>query len=424
MPPSLWAPSGKRRIPLVSSRVPTDDSEPRSVLVVLPTWVGDFVMATPALRAIRERFADARITFLMEPNLRELVRGGDWMDDCVEWPAKERRMPWHKEYRAVAANLRGRRLDLAILLPNSARSALIAFLAKAKRRAGYNRDGRGLLLTDRIAVNNRLHPRARSGDASGSPKRKLGGDQPRSRRAGTQGSDSGCRNPQSAIRNPTSVPVPIVEYYADLVEAIGCERPGDRLELFATPDCDRSVDQRLKSLGVAERHPLVVISPGAKYGAAKCWLPERFAALADRLIEERNAAVIVTCGPGEEPIARTIASAMKQPGFIFDDPLLTLGELKSLISRSDLLICNDAGPRHFAKAFDISVVTVFGPTHPRWTATGYEAERIVRIDVDCGPCQQRVCPLGHLDCMVGVSVDMVFKAATELLESCRLGMGD
>ncbi len=216
------------------------------------------------------------------------------------------------------------------------------------------------------------------------------------------------------------VPLPQVEYYADLAEAIGCERPGDRLELFTTPDCDDSVRERLASLGIADRRPLVVISPGAKYGAAKCWLPERFADVAGRLIETEDATVVVTCGPGEEPIARQIGSAMQRRGYVLDAPRLTLGEMKSLVRRSDLLICNDAGPRHFAKAFEVPVVTVFGPTHPEWTATSYEAERIVRIDVDCGPCQHRICPLGHLKCMTGVSVEMVLGAASELLES-RVG---
>ena len=132
------------------------EADPRSILVVLPTWVGDFVMATPVLRAIRDCYPTAHIMFLMEPNLRELVRGGDWMNECVEWPAKERRKPWNKELRAVAGRLRARRPDWAILLPNSARSAMIAFLARAKRRIGYDRDGRGFLLTDRLPVKNRV----------------------------------------------------------------------------------------------------------------------------------------------------------------------------------------------------------------------------------------------------------------------------
>jgi heptosyltransferase-2 len=137
--------------------------------------------------------------------------------------------------------------------------------------------------------------------------------------------------------------------------------------------------------------------------------------VADRLIDAEGAAVAVTCGPGEESIAWQIGSTVKRDGSVFDAPLLTLGELKSLIGRSDLLICNDAGPRHLAKAFNVPVVTIFGPTHPEWTATDYEAERIVRVDVDCGPCQQRICPLGHLKCMTGVTADMVFEAAAELL---------
>jgi heptosyltransferase-2 len=91
--------------------------------------------------------------------------------------------------------------------------------------------------------------------------------------------------------------------------------------------------------------------------------------------------------------------------------------VKSLLRRSDLLICNDAGPRHFAKAFDVPVVTIFGPTDPEWTATSYPKERVVRIDVDCGPCQERVCPYGHLKCMTGVTVESVFEAAAQLLRA-------
>jgi heptosyltransferase-2 len=164
-------------------------------------------------------------------------------------------------------------------------------------------------------------------------------------------------------------------------------------------------------------------------------MPERFAAVADRLMETCGTRVAITCGPGEEPIARAICAAMKDRtapssprsspwegegvsgSLVFDDPVLSLGELKSLIRRCDLLIGNDAGPRHIAKAFGVPVVTVFGPTHPDWTSTDYEDERIVRIDVDCGPCQQRVCPLGHHQCMTGVTVDAVYEAASELLRS-------
>jgi heptosyltransferase II len=402
-----------------------ETADPRSILVILPTWVGDFVMATPALRAIRRRFPSAGITFLLEPNLGDLVRGGDWMDECITWPERATRSPLHRAYRDLVWDLRRRRFDWAVLFPNSFRSALLARFIGVRRRIGYDRDGRGWLLTDRIPIKNRkkvssqpsrgLQP-ARSSDVVACPNEA-------SRERGLPISPAQESPQDYDLLHPPAppgkyVPMPIVEYYADLVEYLGCERSGDRLELFTTSDADKAVARRLDDLRIGDHHPLVVLSPGAKYGAAKCWPADRFAAVADRLIEEKNAAVIITCGPGEESIARTIGSAMKHRGFVFDKPRLSLGELKSLVSRCDLLVCNDAGPRHFAKAFGVGVVTVFGPTHPEWTATRYAAERVVRIDVDCGPCQQRICPLGHLKCMTGVSVDMVLSAALELLARC------
>ena len=389
------------------------------MLVILPTWVGDFVMATPLLRAIRRRFDGARITFLLEPNLLDLARGGEWMDDCVAWPDKAKRRPWNRDYLKLVAELRRRRFAWAIILPNSFRSALIARLSGARRRIGYDRDGRGWLLTDRVPVKNRYgnktsEPRTDDSDlsavrADSSGKNTL--QDTTSRRLKPAAQDIPDRA-GSRYR-----PLPLVEYYGDLAEAFGCKRPSDQLELFTMDKSDQAVQERLASLGIEDRHPLVVMSVGAKYGAAKCWLPERFAAVGDRLAVERGAAVIVTCGPGEEHIARQISEAMREDGLIFDQPLLSLGELKSLIKRSDLLLCNDTGPRHFAKAFGVPVVTIFGPTHPQWTRTGYEAERIVRIDIECGPCQQRICPLGHLDCMKGVTVDMVFDACVGLLKA-------
>ncbi len=379
---------------MMRARSPSQ-ADPRSILVVLPTWVGDFVMATPTLRAIRSRFDRAHIAFLTEPNLRDLIDGGDWMDECVDWPARDARSPLSKAYRDLVRDLRRRRFDWALLLPNSFRSALIARLAGVRRRIGYDRDGRWLLLTDRIAVPNRRSRVRGNGDR----RPVVPSDEP----------------PNLPVKPTRFVPVPMVEYYADLAEVIGCDRPGDRLELATSAACDQSVQEHLTSRGVVDEGPLVVISPGAKYGAAKCWPPERFAEVADRLIETQQATVVVTCGPGEEPIARTIGSAMRRAGIVFDQPRLSLGELKSLIKRSDLLIGNDAGPRHIAKAFNIPVVTIFGPTHPVWTQTSYANERIVRVDVDCGPCQQRRCPLEHRRCITEVSVAMVYEAASELL---------
>jgi heptosyltransferase-2 len=344
--------------------------DPQTILIALPNWVGDVVMATPALAAIRARFPRAAITGLIRQGIRGLIESCPWVDDWEVWPAKNARGRQGGTFQ-VAFRLRRRRMEWALLMTNSFRSALVARLAGIPRRIGYDRDGRGWLLTDRIPVQR---------DAAG-------------RIARTR----------------------MVNYYGELAVALGCDRPGDRLMLHTRPEDDAVISARLEAAGLAGHRPIVVMTPGASFGPAKCWPADRFAAVCDRLVDECGARVVLTYGPGEESVARRAIEAMRHRPLVMEDPAITLSQLKSLIRLSDLLLCNDTGPRHLAKAFDVPVVTVFGPTWPQWTDTDYRLERIVRIDVDCGPCQKPVCPLGHVKCMTEVGVEAVFDACRELL---------
>ncbi len=344
---------------------------------MMPTWVGDVVMATPSLRALRRHFPDTHITLLTRPNTLDVLSGGPWMDDVLAWQPTKRGLRRLADPMATAARLRRKSFNWALLLSNSFRSALVARLARIPRRIGYDRDGRGLLLTDRLA-----------------PPREDG---------------------RFAF-------ISTVHYYNDLVMTLGCPDPGESMELFTTPEDERAVDARLAGWGIGHHHPLVVINPGAAFGSSKLWLPQRYAAVADRLVAERDAQIVITCGPGEEPLAWQIHDTMQKPAHVVDRPRGTLGQLKALIARCDLLLNNDTGPRHFAKALKRPVVTVFGSTHPEWTHTDYPQERIVRIDVECGPCQKKICPLEHHECMTGVTVDMVYEAACALLDGDALPM--
>lgn len=339
----------------------------------MPTWVGDVVMTTPALRALRQRFADAHIALICRGNAVPVLAGSRLMDEIIPLIRSKKRGPFAQfaDTLANARAIRGGKFDVAVLLSNSFRAAATVRWAGVRRRIGYDRDRRGWLLTDRAAV-----PR-----------------------------DGGKLRMISAVR-----------YYADLTMSLGCDDPGDRLELATDDNDERIVGDLLTRWGVADHHPLVVINPGASFGPSKLWPPERFAAVADRLVVEKDAAVVITCGPGEQELARRIHESMDQPSRVCDDPMLTLGQLKAIIRRCDLLLNNDTGPRHFAKAFDRSVVTVFGSTHPGWTDTKYANECKIRIDVDCGPCHIKVCPLGHHKCMTGVTMDMVCDAAVKLLD--------
>ena len=373
--PALLMPSARGRIRPVRRLRGQRLSTPERLLVVLPSWVGDFVMATPTLGALRRTFPETQITFLARPIMDDLIDGGGWADNVLHWEPK-RRGRRHLAMATLAAQLRRQHFDWAVLLTNSFRSALLARLAGITRRIGYDRDGRGLLLTDRLPVSR--------------------------------------VNGQIAVTR-------MVDYYGKLAEHLGCEPPGDTLRLHSNTANDRTIEQRLAGLGIADRRPLVVVCPGASFGASKLWPPERFAALADVLVERHKAAIVVSCAPGEEEIARRIGGLMKQDNHVLDDPVTTLGEFKSLIRRCDLLVNNDTGPRHVAKAFNVPVVTIFGPTHQGWTDTDYPQERKVAVSVDCGPCQKKVCPLDdpakrHC-CMTGVTVEMVAAAADELLTS-------
>ncbi len=352
--------------------------EPASVLLVLPTWVGDVVMATPFIEAMFARFPRAEIHLMMNRHLFPLLEGSPWVEHCHFWPPRKRSAESRSEHRELLAALRGVGFDLAIMLPNSMRSAWLCWRCGARRRVGYNRDGRGLLLTDPVDVPNR--------------------------------EGKGYR------------PLPLVDYYGHLAQVLGCPHPGDDLRLFTTPDCDSEVARRLLESGVAGDTakypgPLVVLCPGANFGASKCWDPQRFAAVADHLVRRRGAEVVISPGPGEEPLAEAIQTAMHCPSHLLTQPCLTLGELKSLIARSDLLLGNDTGPRHFARAFSVPRVTVFGPTEPRWTDTSHGSETIVRVEVPCGPCHKKRCPLEEQICMTRVTVDAVAEACEEQLRA-------
>lgn len=352
-------------------RGPETIDHPARILVVLPKWVGDLVLTTPALRALRERFADAHVAFLVRSHLTEVLSGGDWMDEVIHWPTRrgKSRPKRRQGFLGLAAKLRERRFDVAVLMANSFRSALLTRLAGIRRRVGYDRDGRGLLLTDKLL-----------------PERY----------------------------NGKFVPVPMIRYYNAIARYLGCRACPTRPGLFTTPEEEAAVDEALNGAGLRPGQPIVVLNPGASFGTAKRWPPDQFARVADQLIERHDAAVFIPCGPKEIETAHAVASHMRGPVTVFDDPVMPLGPAKALIRRANLLVTNDTGPRHFANAFRTPVVTVFGPTDPQWTATDSENERTLMVSVHCGPCMKRTCPTDHR-CMTRVSSEMVAAQAEELL---------
>jgi heptosyltransferase-2 len=343
-----------------------------NIAVFLPNWIGDAVMATPALRALRNHFRGARFVGVLKHYVAGVLEGGDWFDELLLANSPS----WSQGALATAWKLRRRSIELAVLFPNSFRSALIAWLGNCRRRVGYVRYGRAPLLTEGL-------PPARD-------------------------ADGGLRIS------------PIVDAYNNLAEHVGCPRASYDLELFTTPANEADADLVWQRAGLAAYPEVVCLNPGAAFGSAKHWPADYFAALARDLVRRRGCGVLVLCGPAESRLARQIAAlAGERPVHSLSDlatgaPRLSIGLTKACVRRCDLLVTTDSGPRHFAAAFDRPVVTLFGPTHIGWTETYHPRAVHLQKQVPCGPCQKRVCPLDHR-CMKELSPAEVFEAAEGLL---------
>jgi len=339
-----------------------------NIAVFWPNWIGDAVMATPAARALREHYANAHLIGVLRPYVAGVLEGSPWMDELV---FLDTRGPWARRWPAVAARLCHLDVDLAVLFPNSFHSALVAWLGRCRRRVGYVRHGRSLLLTERLEL---------------------------------------VRDAYGKLR-----PSPLILAYNRLAEALGCAATSCRMELFTTPSDEAVADAVWQQARLTHGTEVICLNPGAAFGSAKVWPAEYFATLARQLADERGSSVLVLCGPPERELARTIATQARRPAVhSLADHALSLGLTKACIRRADLLITTDSGPRHFAAAFDRPVVTLFGPTHIPWTETYYPKAIHLQKIVDCGPCQRRVCPLDHR-CMKLLMPAEVLNAAAELL---------
>lgn len=331
------------------------------------------MLTTPALSAVREAFPNARITLAARPLVAELFRYHPDVDDIAVYD-KEGLHSGASGMLRMAAELRRYRFDAAILFQNAFDAALLSFLAGVPERMGYATDGRRLLLTRAVPVTEeilRLHH---------------------------------------------------VDYYIRLVAGLGISLPdpvGMRLQV--TREETEAMGDRLSALGILKGERILGINPGATYGSAKRWYPDRFAAVADALSEEWGAAVVLMGSAAERPLASEIEAGMRRKPVNLAGRT-TVRELMALLSRCSFLVTNDSGPMHIAAALGVPLAAVFGSTDWRTTSPWTRKARIVRGDVDCSPCLLRECNRAH-ECMLEVTADMVVSAARALFRECSCETG-
>jgi heptosyltransferase-2 len=336
----------------------------KKLLIRSVNWIGDAIMTTPAIDVIRENFPQAELTLLANPLVSQLFQHFTALDRIITFD----RTGIHRGIIGrirLAGELRKEHFDAAIILPNSFDSALIPWMAGIPCRLGKNSDGRGLLLSGR-----------------------------------TEPGKPGTGRHE-------------IENYLDLLRSFGITGQSCSPRLVTTAAEQEDAENRLSGAGITRDDFLLGINPGATFGSAKRWYPDRFAEVARRLSAEWGTKLVIFGGPGETDIAAEIERHLQ--GAVLNLAGKTdVRQLMALIQRCNFFITNDSGPMHIAAALDVPLVAVFGPTDHTGTAPSSKNARIVRKDVACAPCKLRECPTDHR-CMTAVTADDVVQAARELV---------
>lgn len=335
----------------------------RKILLRAPNWVGDAVLSLPAVRALRARQTGARLTVLARGGLAELYQREDCCDQVIMCQKGRR---WR-----LARALRREGFDAAILLPNSFDAALVAWLAGIPRRIGYDRDGRGRLLTD-------------------------------------------------PLRPPRAGEIPAHEryYYLELLRRAGMLEalPAvEAIELSCVAQAREAGAALLRRMGM--EGPVVGLSPGAQNSLAKRWMPEGFAEVSALLAAELGAGVAVFGSAAERELAESVAAAVRRAGLRVRNLAgeTSLGRFIELAAACRIFLTNDSGAMHVAAAAGVPTVAIFGPTIVEATGPVSPKARVVREPVECSPCMLRYCPIDHR-CMRRITAERVAGVARELLK--------
>jgi heptosyltransferase-2 len=315
------------------------------LVVRSPNWLGDAVMAMPAVRNLKTIVGEDLLTVAAPGKLAALWRRCPFVDDVIE-------LEKPKNLRATARQLRAGQFGSTVLLPNSLRAALEAWLAGIPQRLGYARGGRGFLLTHSLPA---------------------------------------------PARNPARLHQSL--YYIDLVAGFG--GPGD----FSVPEMRQDPPAETDQL-------ILAICPGAEYGPAKRWPVKNFVVVARHFMTTYNARIVLLGAEVDVPVAKEFASQL--PGVENLVGKTSLDEFMAALVSARLVLCNDSGAMHVASALGVPTLAIFGSTEPRMTGPIGARSRALRHHVSCSPCFLRECPIDFA-CMRSITPRMVVAEAEEML---------
>jgi heptosyltransferase-2 len=338
------------------------------ILVRATNWVGDAVMAVPALQALRQRYPSAQISILARPWVSGLYGREDFCDEVIPYEVP-RGWTALRAKSALAKRLKERNFDCALLFQNAFEAAAIAAAARIPWRVGYSRDARGWLLTHPIPV----------------PK-------------------------------PGETPAHQRFYYLELLKrAKVIDTYANDAPIRLGGAAAAAAEGRKHFLNLGIEQPVVGVSPGAAYGGAKRWLPRRFAEAAVQIAEQRKAAILIFGSKEEAAICSTVQQGIEAMGHTCRNlcGATPLAQFIEMAAACELYLTNDSGPMHIASALGVPTVAIFGATDHLATGPTGEWSRVIREPVECSPCLLRECPIDHR-CMTRVAAQRVAQEALSL----------
>jgi len=341
-------------------------ADPARILIRMPTWVGDAVMATAALRAVRRSQPDAHVALMGASHLEPLLDDASLFDEWVSTSSGTGKVSENVSSISTFG------ADVGLVFPHSFRTAWELWRGGVPRRIGFARQGRGWLLTDPL-LPHRLPPGRRA--------------------------------------------IPMHHEYLEVVAPLGASGDGQGSILGVSDQVAASASARLSALSVRSDRRWVGFHPGAAFGPSKIWPLDRMADVARTLRDQDGCGLLITCGPGEEALASELRGLIGGDVVDLSEDLWPLDQLKYLMGQLALLVTGDTGPRHIAAGMGTPQVVLMGPTSPDYTDAHLEITSVIRReDVDCSPCQMKVCPLEHHRCMTLIEPQQVIDEARHWLQ--------